>query len=137
MNNKTPSEVSLDEVKSYPNLGDMLDEKAKEIQELSKNTGLYLLKKSKFYMNGENLREHIANYKGYAIMLKQENLKEEIEGNTKEHKVNPAIIDLNMLSLMKPVNGNIVRKLNPNSLHFHEKMSVVIATVKEIDKGSL
>lgn len=129
-----PEEVSFNDAAQEEQLRDLLDKKAKEKLDLENTPDLHLLKKSKFYYsaNGE-LREQLANYKGYAIMIRQEKIKEEI--NDKETRMFPALVTLEDLRKMKKVNGNIVRKLQPNSLHEFEKMALVIKVITEIDKG--
>lgn len=131
---QVPMEMSLEDGKAAEQLKDILDKKAKDKLKLQENKNLHILAKSKFYYgnNGE-LREHIATYKGYAILLKQENLKEEI--NTKENKMFPSLVTLEDLKKLKKVNGNIIRKLQPNSLHEYEKMALIQGVIFEIDKG--
>ena len=131
---QVPMEMSLEDGKVAEQLKDILDKKAKDKLKLQENKNLHILAKSKFYYgnNGE-LREHIATYKGYAILLKQENLKEEI--NTKENKMFPSLVTLEDLKKLKKVNGNIIRKLQPNSLHEYEKMALIQGVIFEIDKG--
>jgi len=130
---KKPMEMSLEDASSAEQLTDIMNKKAKEKLELQGIPGLYILKKSKFYYgNNNNLREQIANYKGYAILIKQELIKEEI--NDKENKLFPSLVTLPDLKLMKKVNGNIIRKINPNSLHEFEKMTLIQAIIPEIDK---
>jgi hypothetical protein len=85
-------------------------------------------------MNGDKLREHVATYKNYAIMLKQEQLKED-DGKSKMMEVFPALIDTNLLSVMKRVNGNVIRKMQPKTLHQYEIMALVNQVVVNIDKG--
>ena len=131
---QVPTEVSLEDGKSAQQLRDILDKKAKEKLKLQENKDLHILKKSRFYYNvNAELREHIATYKGYAILLKQENLKEEI--NTKENKVFPSLVTLEDLKKLKRVNGNVIRKLQPNSLHEYEKMALIQGVMFEVDKG--
>ena len=133
-NDKKPMEVSLEEGNASQQLKDLLDAKAKEKLKLQNMKDLHILKKSRFYKNSDgNLREHIASYKGYAILLKQEKIKEEL--NNKEMTMFPSLIKLNELKNMKRVNGNIVRKINPESIHEYEKMALIQGTITEIDKG--
>lgn len=96
--------------------------------------GLRVLKKSKFYYGKDkNFREHIASYQGYAILLKQENLDFSGE-NQKEKELDISLVTLKDLKKMKKVNGNIVRKINPKSLHDFEKMAVVQQAILKIDE---
>jgi len=131
---QVPMEMSLEDGKAAEQLKNILDKKAKDKVKLQENKNLHVLAKSKFYYgtNGE-LREHIATYKGYAILLKQENLKEEI--NAKENKMFPSLVTLEDLKKLKKVNGNIIRKLQPDSLHEYEKMALIQGIIFEIDKG--
>ena len=131
---KVPMEMSLEDGNSAEQLRDILNKKAQEKTALNNIEGLNILKKSKFYYgnNGE-LREHIATYKGYAIMIKQEKIKEEV--NQKENNMFPTLVKLTELKSMKRVNGNVIRKLNPNSIHEFEKMALVQGVVVQIDKG--
>jgi len=134
MSDKKIIEITPEEAAGTQQLTDLLNEKAKEKFNLEKLKGLNLLKKSKFYYstNGE-LREHISTYNGYAILLKQENLKEEI--NDKEDTIFPSIVTIEDLRKMKKVNGNKVRKIQPKSLHEWEKMALVQGVIHNIDKG--
>jgi len=129
-----PGEVSFEDAKATQQLKDILDKKAKEKLQLESLKDLMILKKSKFYYGtNKNLREHIATYKGYAILIKQEQIKEEL--NEKENKMFPSLVKIEDLRKMKKVNGNIVRKLQPNSIHEYEKMALVQGVIFEIDKG--
>jgi len=128
-----PMEMTLEDGNKAKQLRDLLEQKAKEKLKLEALPGLHLLKKSKFYYgnNGE-LREHIATYNGYAIMIKQEKIKEDL--NDKEVTMFPSIVTLTDLKKMKKVNGNIIRKKQPNSIHEFEKMALLIKVIEEIDK---
>ena len=133
-NTNFPGEVSFEDAKATQQLKDILDKKAKEKLQLESLKDLMILKKSKFYYGtNKNLREHIATYKGYAILIKQEQIKEEL--NEKENKMFPSLVKIEDLRKMKKVNGNIVRKLQPNSIHEYEKMALVQGVIFEIDKG--
>ena len=127
-------EVSIEDAEKHEDLKAVLNKKAEEKLILENKEGLRLLKKSKFYYgnNGE-LREHFASYKGYAIMIKQERIKEEL--NDKEVTMFPSLVTLKDLKKMKKVNGNIVRKLQPDSIHEFEKMSLTQAVIQKIDLG--
>jgi len=129
-----PMEMTLEDGNKAKQLRDLLEQKAKEKLKLDSLPGLHLLKKSKFYYgsNGE-LREHIATYNGYAIMIKQEKIKEDL--NDKEVKMFPSLVTLEDLRKMKKVNGNIIRKLNPDSIHEFEKMALIQGVVFQIDDG--
>jgi sRNA-binding regulator protein Hfq len=131
-----PKEVSFEEAanSNTKDLKELLNEKAKTKVNMENIPGLTILKKSKFYMNGDKLREHVATYKNYAIMLKQEQLKED-DGKSKMMEVFPALIDTNLLSVMKRVNGNVIRKMQPKTLHQYEIMALVNQVVVNIDKG--
>lgn len=133
-----PKEVSFEEAKAegVPDLKELLDKKAQEKLNIENIPGLHVLKKSKFYMNGDLLREHIATYKGKAIMLKQEQLKEAAE-DMREIQVFPAIVEEDLLTVMKKVNGNVVRQINPATLHKYEKMAIVNQIVSKIDAGQI
>ena len=120
-------------VQNVPNLRDIIDKKAKEKLKLKSTNGLFLLKRSRFYMNGENLREHIATYKDYAIMLKQEQLKTEY--NDKEHIGHLSLVHVSVLKELKKVNGNVIRQIQPKSLHEYEKMALIQSTIVKIDEG--
>ena len=134
-----PEEFTQEQIdeQGVGDLKKLLNEKAQEKIKMKSLDGLHILKKTKFYMNGEDLREHIATYKGYAIMLKQEQLKEEIEGSLKEQKVFPALIEVDLLCVMKRVNGNVVRKMNPITLHQYDQMAVVQSVIEIIDSKEL
>ena len=129
-----PMEMTLEDGNKAKQLRDLLEQKAKEKLKLEALPGLHLLKKSKFYYgnNGE-LREHIATYNSYAIMIKQEKIKEDL--NDKEVTMFPSIVTLTDLKKMKKVNGNIIRKKQPNSIQEFEKMALIHGVVTEIDKG--
>jgi len=126
--------MSLEDGNSAEQLRNILEQKAKEKMQMENLPGLNILKKSKFYYgnNGE-LREHIASYNGFAIMIKQEKIKEDL--NDKEVSMFPSLVALKDLKKMKKVNGNIIRKLNPNSIHDFEKMALLVKVIEEIDKG--
>jgi hypothetical protein len=132
-----PQEVQFDEVKAQgvPDLKELLDKKTQEKLNIDSIPGLHVLKKSTFYMNRDKLREHVATYKDYAIMLKQEQLKEDIENNLKEITVFPALVQKDLLHAMKRVNGNIIRKMKPKTLHKYEIMALIQRTIAQIDKG--
>jgi hypothetical protein len=127
-------ELSLEDAAKTQQLRDLLEQKAKEKMQLENLKGLIIYKKSKFYYgnNGE-LRECIAVYNGYAIMIKQEKIKEDL--NDKEVTMFPSIVTLTDLKKMKKVNGNIIRKKQPNSIQEFEKMALIHGVVAEIDKG--
>jgi len=131
---KIPMEMSLEDGNSAEQLRNILEQKAKEKMQMENLPGLNILKKSKFYYgnNGE-LRECIAVYNGFAIMIKQEKIKEDL--NDKEVNMFPSLVTLKDLKKMKKVNGNIIRKLNPNSIHDFEKMALLVKVIEEIDKG--
>ena len=122
-------EVSFEEAKDLGirDLTDVLNEEAA----INKISNLYLLKESRFYMNGDNLREHIATYKNYAILLKQEILKQD-SGN-KMVTLFPSLVHLSDLKKIKKVNRNKVRKMNPQTLLLKEKLSLMYETIKHID----
>jgi len=133
-NNKEikPFEMSLEDGKSEKQLADLLAAKAKDKLQLESMKDMHLLKKTKFYYNAKGeLREHIATYKGFAIMLKQEQIKE-LE-NDKETRMFPTLIKIMEVKHMKKVNGNIVRKLQPDSIHEYEKLSLMMKVIIEID----
>jgi len=129
-----PMEMSLEDGNSAEQLRDILEQKAKEKMQMENLPGLNILKKSKFYYgnNGE-LREMIAAYNGYAIMIKQEKIKEDL--NDKEVNMFPSLVTLEDLRKMKKVNGNIIRKMNPDSIHDFEKMALIQGVVIRIDEG--
>jgi hypothetical protein len=134
INENKPEEVSFDDAKQVQQLKDLLSKKAKEKLQIQNLPGLNILKKSKFYFgNNKELREHIASYNGYAIMIKQERIKEDI--NDKEVQMFPSLVTLEDLRKMKKVNGNIIRKMNPNSIHEWEKMALIQGVVIQIDNG--
>jgi len=134
INQETPQEVSFDDAKQTKQLRELLTQKAKEKLKLEGLSGLNILKKSKFYYgNNGALREHIATYNGFAIMIKQEKIKEDL--NDKEVNMFPSLVTLEDLRKMKKVNGNIIRKLNPNSIHEWEKMALIQGVVVQIDNG--
>ena len=125
-------EMSLEEGKNVKQLQDILREKAAEKANLQSNNSLQLLKKSKFYYSADGtIREHIATYGGYAVLLNSDKLKEEL--NTKENTMFPTLVKADELHGLKKVNGNIVRKLQPNSLHEFEIMILIQGVIKEID----
>jgi len=129
---KLPKEVSIEDAEASKKLKDILDKKAKEKLTLIANVDLNVLKKSKFfYSNDGSFREHIATYKGYAILIKSDLIKEEI--NTEETKMFPSLIKLEDLKKLKRVNGNVVRKKQPDSIHEYEKIALLIKVVPEID----
>ena len=131
---KIPMEMSLEDGNSAEQLRNILEQKAKEKMQMENLPGLNILKKSKFcYGNNGELREHIASYNGFAIMIKQEKIKEDL--NDKEVSMFPSLVALKDLKKMKKVNGNVIRKLNPNSIHDFEKMALIQGVVIEIDKG--
>ena len=132
--NVNPEEVSFEDAEQEQQLKDLLAAKAEDKMKLDAITGLRVLKKSKFYYgsNGE-LREAIASYGGYAIMIKQEKIKEDL--NDEEVTMFPTLVTLAELKNMKKVNGNIVRKLQPNSIHEYEKMALIHGVVIQIDNG--
>ncbi len=132
--NIIPEEVSFDDAASAEQLRELLARKAHEKIQIANTEGLIVLKKSKFYYatNG-NLREHIATYKDFAILIKQENIKEEI--NDKENRMFPSLVSLEDLRKMKRVNGNVVRRIQPDSLHEFEKMALIQAVVSRIEEG--
>ena len=126
-----PTEVSKEEAENNPKLDDLLAEKAKAKLALIKNNSFNLLKRSKFYYVNGGIREHIATYKGYAILLNPEKLKTEL--NDKEDTVYPSLLKTNALKKLKKVNGNVVRKLNPNTLPEFYKMNLLLGTLTQID----
>jgi len=128
-----PMEMSLEDGNSAEQLKEILAEKARRDLATQNLKGLHVLKKSRFYYNGDKLREHIGTYMGKAILIKQEHIKEEL--NSKENKMFPSLVDLKDLKLMRKVNGNVVRKLQPKSVHEYEKMALIQAVVTEMDKG--
>jgi UDP-3-O-[3-hydroxymyristoyl] glucosamine N-acyltransferase len=131
---KAPMEMSLEDGKSAQQLAEILAAKAKDKLQIESMQDMHLLKKSKFYYNSKKeLREHIATYKGYAILIKQEQIKE-LE-NDKETRMFPTLIKINELKFMKKVNGNIVRKIQPQSIHEYEKMALIQGVIAEINKG--
>lgn len=115
-------------------LSDLIEENSKIEETLNNNTNLSLLKKSKFYLNGSNLREHIATYKGYAILLKQEQLSKFLDSKEKEDIIETSLVTLNTLKQMKKVNGNIIRKMQPKAIGQYDKMALLYKTIIEIDK---
>ena len=129
-----PIEMSLEDGNSTEQLRDLLNRKAKEKLQLESLKNLNILKKSRFYygINGE-LREHIATYKGYAILIKQEQIKEELD--SKNNTMFPTLLTLEDLRKLKKVNGNIIRKLQPNSIHEYEKMALIQGVIFKIDEG--
>lgn len=129
-----PMEMSLEDGNSTQQLKELLAKKAKEKLQLESLNSLTILKKSKFYYgnNGE-LREHIASYKNYAILIKQELIKEKLD--EKNNTMFPSLVTLDDLKKMKKVNGNTVKKIQPDSIHEHEKLALLIKVVPEIDKG--
>jgi len=137
--NKIPKEVSFEEAKQAKKLEKILEEKAKEKTKLDNILGLNVLKRSKFYYGKNNeLREHIATYRSeknenYAILLNSSKImKEDISSD--EAKVFPVLIKLEDLKKMKKVNGNIVRKLQPKTLHKWDQMALIQGTIAEIEK---
>jgi len=128
-------EMTLEDGKAQQQLNDLLMQKAKEKQDLENMNGFVLIKKTKFYrtVSGE-LAEHIASYKGYAILIKQD-IKEKIEDTDEAILMKPTLVLLTELKNLKRVNGNIVRKINPTSLHEFEKLSLVQGVIVAVDKG--
>ena len=125
----TSDTIDLNKLTEYEELD-------KNIQKLKTMGSVHILKKSQFYMNGDKLREHIGNHKNYAILLKQEELKEdipELRDDRKQVKLFASIVKLSELKLMKKVNGNIIRKMQPKTLHDVEKMPLVMESIKLID----
>ena len=124
----------------------------RELEKLNKlkllNSRATLLKKSKFYRikrpNGKlselsELREHIGNYREYGIFLKQEEMLNidditVIKATSNEAKINPSIILIKDIKFLKAINGNIIRKIQPKTIHEIEKMSVLLASMEKIDK---
>jgi hypothetical protein len=129
-----PGEVSFEDAKATQQLKDILETKAKEKVKLENFSGLNILSKSKFYYSttGE-LREHIATYKGYAILLREDNMIEDIDGEVSN--AYPIIVTLSDLKKLKKINGNVVRKLQPKTIHEYEKMAVIQGVVTKIDEG--
>ena len=137
--NNMPEEVSFEDAKQQKQLEKILEEKAKQKTKLDQIIGLNVLRRSKFYYGKNNeLREHIATYKSqknetYAILLNSNKImKEEI--NPDEAKVFPILVKLEDLKKMKKVNGNVVRKLQPKTLHKWDQMALVQGTIVEIEK---
>ncbi len=85
-----------------------------------------ILKKSVFYYYNDKLREHIATYNGYAILIKQECI------NNSEPAF--SIIKKTDLQLLKKVNGNIIRKINPSSFNVETKTKMLFECIEEISK---
>ena len=118
-----------------------IQEKIKELEDvkktLFKTPGLFFLKKSKFYYNYQgNLREHIATYKDWAILLKQEKIDiEELED--KNIKLYPALIKVKELHFLKKVNGNNIRKIKPKTLGRVQKIALVQGVVDKINSGEI
>jgi len=135
MTSKKPTlEVSIEEASKADQLIDIINAKTKEKNKLEEIDSLHLLTKSRFYYNADKqLREHVGTYKGFAILLKQEKIKEIL--NDKENTMFPSLVTLTDLKRMKRVNGNIVRKINPDSLHEYEIMALIQGIILEIDKG--
>jgi len=130
----TPTGVSFSDASQEKQLADLLKMKAEEKLKLSKTVGLRVLSKSKFYYSSTgDLREHIASYKGYAIMIKQEKISEDY--NEKEVLMFPSLISLIDLKKLKKVNGNIVRKLQPKTIHEYEKIALIYGVLTKIDEG--
>jgi hypothetical protein len=128
-----PMELSLEDGSAEKRLTDILNAKAKEKLKIQSMNNMHLLKKSKFYYNSNgDLREHIATYNGYAILIKQEKIKE--DENDKEVMMFPSLIKISELKNLKRVNGNIIRKLQPDSIHEYEKLALIVKTTEEIDK---
>lgn len=97
--------------------------------------GLRVLSKSQFYYSpdsNKDLREHVASYKQFAIMLKSNHLRED-QGKTVE--LFPSLVKLDELQFMKKVNGNIVRKLKPRTLSVYELMPMIQSIVHKIDNS--
>lgn len=131
--NINPEEVSFEDAAQAQQLRELLEQKILDKQKLNETKGLKVLKKSKFYYGvDDNLREHIATYNGMAILLKQEEVPEEL--NDKEQGMTVALVTLPDLKKMKKVNGNIVRKINPKTIHEFEKMAAVQSIILELDK---
>jgi len=105
--------------------------KDKKMKPVFERDGLTFFKKSRFYMNKGVLREHIATYKGYAILLDHNNLKETLDEN--KTKMMPILISANDIKLLKKINGNIIRKLNPQTLTKLEKAVMLDEVMKNID----
>jgi len=82
-----------------------------------------LLKKSRFYKINGKLREHIGNFKDYAICLKEECISKEINKN--EINLFPVLIKLNKIKYLKKVNGNIIRKIKPKTLNLIQKKLLI------------
>lgn len=112
-------------------LKDILAKKAKESLDMKAINNLHILSKSKFYRNGDKLREHIATYKNQAILIKQEQILEDIDD--KNQAMFPVLIKLEELKKMKKVNGNIIRKIQPKSLHEFQKMALVQGVINKMD----
>jgi len=112
-------------------LADLLKDQKEKEEEIKKIPALSLLKKSKFYYYDNNLREHIANYKNYSILLKQENVSQETE--EKDIVIKPSIVKTEDLKKVKRVNANIIKKTNPSTLMYNEKMMVLLGVIEKID----
>jgi len=114
-------------------LKELLEKKAKEKFNLVDNKFLNLLNKSKFYYSSNNqLLEHIATYKNYCILLKSSNLKKDIDKNNTE--MFPTLVKTDEIKGLKRVNGNIVRKLKPDTLSNLEKLALINSVVGKIDE---
>ena len=98
-----------------------------------KFVGIQLLKKSKFYKVNGKIREHIGNYKCYGLFLKQELLKEKIEDDSKNETLFISLIKTEDIPLLKKINGNIVRRTNPETLHKIDIMKMMPKVMEKID----
>jgi len=125
------SDAEILNTQALEKLNKKLQEKQEQYKKIEKLPGLYVLKKSRFYDTENGWREHIATYKDYAIMLKTNNLRGEQNNNTTQ--MYPILVPINGVKYMKKVNGNIVRKKNPDTLSWPEKMVLIEAVTRKID----
>ena len=96
-----------------------------------------MLNKSKFYMNGKSWIEHIGSFKGFAICLKSEDLIDHVDD--KHDKLKYILIAENDLKILKPINGNVIRKLQPDSVNKLNKglvFNTARVDIESLDKAT-
>ena len=96
---------------------------------------LIVYSKTQFYGTKKDLREHIASYKDYAILLKSSELKEELD--KKKTSINCSLVLVKDLKNLKKVNGNIIRKIQPLTLSPYEKIPLVNQIISKLDLSEI
>jgi len=119
---KRLAEIKVEKQKDF----DLVKDDLKKVQKL---------KKSEFYANGDELIEHIANYKKFAICLKSNSIKEINEGEDVELKT--ALIEINDLKKLKKINKNVIKRNGKQikGLGDFEKFMLFIEILKSLKKG--